>query len=118
MTTIRSFEWVTPQYTGGNIYIYYGKLKNGNWFVTADSDCWLDEVDANPDDFDRDEVWQTEWIEEHSVKAYEPAEAKQFFKAMYRWIIIHQPNNEHTNYSVGDMKKLLASINKWFPDKY
>ena len=118
MKTIRSFIWVTPVYTGGNIYIYYGQLKNGNWFVTADSDCWLNEVDANPDDFDDDEVWQTEWIEEHNVKAYEADEAKQFYKAMLRWILEKEPDNANTNYNLYDMEERLTNIEKWFPSIY
>ena len=118
MKTIRSFEWVTPVYTGGNIYVYTGKLKNGNWFITGDCWCWLDEIDANPDDYDGDEVWQNNWIEEHSVKSYEANEAKQFYKAMYRWIIKNKPQNNNTNYYLFEIEDRLVDIDKWFPDKY
>lgn len=118
MKTIKSFESVTPIYTGGNIYVYYGKLKNGNWFITSDADCWLNEVDVNPDNYDGDEIWQNVWLDKHNVKDYEPSEAKQFYKAMYRWIIKCEPENDNTNYSIYDMEERLSSIEKWFPNKY
>ena len=118
MTSIRSFEYVNPCYTGGNIYVYTGKLKNGNWFMTSDADCWLNEVNTDPDVLPGDEVWQNEWLDKHNVKAYELKETKQFYKAMYRWIIIYEPRNEHTNYSIDDMKRRLESINEWFPTEY
>lgn len=114
--TIRDFEWVNPFWTAGSIYAYIGKLKNGNWFITADSDCWLDELNVNPNDYDNDDIWQSSWIDEHSMKSYDHYEAKQFFKAMYRWIIKNKPSNEYTNYDIGDIETLLKTIDKWFPE--
>lgn len=57
-------------YTGGGIYMYYGELSNGNWFLTG-SECKCDgsilELDADPAD-DLDESGNPFWQETHKVR--------------------------------------------------
>ena len=49
-------------YTGGNIWLFYGKFKNGDFFL-MDDDGDILILDADPSDFD--ESLYTEWQESH-----------------------------------------------------
>ena len=52
-------------YTGGNIWLFHGKLKNGNYFL-MDDDGWTQILDADPSDFDESLFY--EWQEKHLIK--------------------------------------------------
>lgn len=55
-------------YTGGNIWLFYGKLQNGLHFLTDDYGCTLI-LDESAEDFD--ESLYTEWQEAHKVEELE-----------------------------------------------
>ena len=105
------FLYVNPVYTGGGIYCYTGQLKNGNYFMASDADCWVVEVNENPDT--EEDPWYLEWIEPRKVRDIENYnEMKSFFKTMLRWVVKNQPTNENTNYNIGDMERLLDNIDE------
>ena len=112
-------EYATPNYTGGSIYVYTGKLKDGNYFIADDG--WMEDdyrafsiriVNADPDNVDdpnQDDIAMfPEWQEEHLVKDLEGKEAKQFTKQILEWIINNKPKG---NYQVGDMQDILDYAN-------
>lgn len=112
-------EYAIPNYTGGSIYVYTGKLKDGNYFIADDG--WMEDdyrafsiriVNADPDNVDdpnQDDIAMfPEWQEEHLVKDLEGKEAKQFTKQILEWIINNKPKG---NYQVGDMQDILDYAN-------
>lgn len=52
-------------YTGGNIWLFYGELEDGNFFLTDDNGC-TEILDTDPSDLD--ESLYYEWQQEHLVK--------------------------------------------------
>ena len=59
------FEQVTAVYTGGGIWLFYGKLKTGEYFLTDDNGCTMI-LDASPEDLD--ESLYEEWQEDHFLR--------------------------------------------------
>lgn len=55
-------------YTGGNIWVFWGELENGAYFLT-DNDGYTVLIDESPKDFD--ESLYYEWQEEHKVRDIE-----------------------------------------------
>lgn len=103
------FENVTPIYTGGNIYIYLGKIKNGSFFIACDCNDTIREIDTDPLKADfMEEIGQEEWEQAHLVKDWnnETAETTRFFISMLSWIIRHKPQTQDCNYQLYDMEKL------------
>ena len=62
-------------YTGGNIWLFYGKLTDGNYFLT-DDDGNTRILDSDPSDFDV--TTYPEWQEEHLVTDLLGDERKRF----------------------------------------
>lgn len=52
-------------YTGGGVWLFFGELENGNYFLTDDNGCTLI-LDTDP--IDLDESLMVEWQEEHTIK--------------------------------------------------
>lgn len=52
-------------YTGGNIWLFYGQLEDGNYFLTDDNGC-TQILNANPGD-DFEEACYYEWQQKHLV---------------------------------------------------
>ena len=106
-------EYATPNYTGGGIYVYTGKLKDGNYFMASDD--WFDKdnpyftiriVNENPDEAGDDgyDAWYEEWQKPRLVRDITDDEAKRFTEQILKWIIKNKPEG---NYQVDDMKDLL-----------
>lgn len=101
-------ERVYPEYTGGGIYCFMGKLDD-NYFL-ADCDLmasWYDLriIDVDPTLYDSDDVWQDEWQMKHYVK--DVNRCKTFMKNMFKWIIENKPEG---NYLVSDIEDMLRRI--------
>lgn len=77
-------------YTGGNIWLFYGSLEDGNFFLTDDNGCTLI---INTDPSDLDESTFPDWQEEHLVRELENNERMQFCNVLLDWILEH-PNND------------------------
>ena len=117
------FVSVDPEYTGGGIYVFTGKLVDGNYFM-ADTACYdVRIVDTNPtvpDDMSDDEALEkygitrdedawasSEWQEAHLVKDLTPDEAVTFFKDMLKWVKANQPDGNYIN---PDMELIMEEL--------
>ena len=113
-----NIEYATPNYTGGSIYVYTGKLKDGNYFMASDEA--LDKynkafavriVNEDPDTAEdpnqEDIAWFPEWQEPRLVKDLEGKEALNFTKEILNWIITNKPDG---NYQMADMKGMLDFV--------
>lgn len=62
-------------YTGGNIWLFYGQLEDGNYFLTDDNG-WTEILNADPSDFD--ESLYEEWQQAHLVMELKNDERVKF----------------------------------------
>lgn len=76
--TVR-FKSVASVYTGGNIWLFYGQLEDGTWFITTD-DGYTAICDASPEDLE--ESLMPEWDEEHVIRWLEKDERHTFCEAL------------------------------------
>ena len=103
-------EYANADYTGGGIYNYNGKLKDGR-FVWGNSE-WEEFylIDSDPTEYSEeygDQVgYYNEWLEEHTVESIEDKDYKQFVSDFIHWIIQNKPKG---NYSLGELEDIL----KW-----
>lgn len=96
------FVLVSPCYTGGGVYIFTGKLANGNFFLASNDMHDIRELSEDPDKYDFNDILQAEWQERHLIKDYdcESEETRQFFTDMYSWILHNKPSG---NYCMSEM---------------
>lgn len=119
-----NIEYVTPNYTGGGIYVYTGKLKDGNYFIADDtyfgkegdtfSPFDIRVVDTDPDKVYTDEdgyeytlLDDTYYQEQHFVEDIEEDNAKEFTKMILQWVIDNKPEG---NYQIGEMQEYLDIV--------
>ena len=106
---------VSPCYTGGNFYLYYGALVDGTYFIAGTPDFFITIVDSDPrltanenngGTLDAD---YADWQENHLIRYIDDNtdENINFFNTMFNWIIDNKPNDEWSNYSLDDMYDLL-----------
>ena len=91
----------TAQYTGGNIYIYYGELENGLFFRAGDGEEYIEICDA---DTSTDEADYYEFYKKHSIKTLTGDEYIKFWNNMLLWIIHNAPSG---NYQVDDLDERM-----------
>ena len=100
------FVSVTPNYTGGGIYVFDGRLEDGNFFM-ADSPYYdVRIVDADP----LEEPYESdfpEWQEEHLVGDLEADDALDFMAEMLKWVMANKPDG---NYLMGDMENIAEDL--------
>ena len=77
------------EYTGGNIWLFYGELTDGNFFLTDDYG-WTLILNANPSNFD--ESTYVEWQQEHLVKELEGNDRLEFCNQLLNWLSKHIDN--------------------------
>ena len=99
-------------YTGGNIWLFYGKLKDGNWFLTDDYGSTLI-LDADPSDLD--ESTYMEWQDEHKIKELSGKELEKFDDALLDKLLSYPSNDyKHTggisNSEIDAYRKYFKSI--------
>lgn len=101
----------SPTYTGGNIWNFTGKLKNGNYFVASDANCDLVELNEDPnifinsDDPDSDNIWVSDWFNDHNIKEdYTEEEEREFWSSLISWLI---DNADWHEYTVKDLLKYM-----------
>ena len=116
-----NIEYVTPNYTGGGIYVYTGKLKDGNYFIADDtyfgkegdtfSPFDIRVVDTDPDKVYTDEdgyeytlLDDIYYQEQHFIEDIEEDDAKEFTKMILQWVIDNKPEG---NYQIGEMEEYL-----------
>ncbi len=96
----------TAIYTGGGIYIYYGQLDNGDYFLRDDESpryCMF----LNSDPKDLNVSLYEEWQTKHKVGEYSGEEAIIFNKAVIKWIIENAPEG---NYEVSELETRLERL--------
>lgn len=99
-----TIKTATAEYTGGGIYIFYGKLDDGKWFRSCtDWDAtFICMSDTSVDDADYDEFY-----EEHLLYALHDDEHKEFFNDMINWIKNNKPKG---NYNMTELERLVTPI--------
>lgn len=88
-------------YTGGNIYIYYGQLSDGNWFRATDGEEFIEICDS---DTSVDDANYYEFYEEHSIETLIGNEYESFWNEMLQWIIHNAPEG---NYQADDLERRM-----------
>ena len=134
-------EYAIPNYTGGNVYVFTGKLKNGNYFLADDTftpfDTRILDIDPNTTIKDENGIEVTlmddvSLQDKHLVKDLDENDAKEFTLNLVKWIEENKPDG---NYQVDEIKAtlevkkteavdnvnvnetiqdLISQINKWF----
>lgn len=119
-----NIEYVTPNYTGGGIYIYTGKLSDNNYFIATDSNFMIEDDYVSPFDIrivnkDPDKTYKddegydytllddTTYQDECLVRDLDENEALKFTVDILKWIIEHKPKG---NYQIDDMQDMLSII--------
>lgn len=112
------FVSVEPEYTGGGIYLFTGKLTDGNFFMadTANYDVRVLTEDPNePTGMDalgitERNIDSVEWQEEHLVKDLNPDEAVEFFKEMLKWVKDNGPSGNYLGSDMDYFKEELETL--------
>lgn len=78
-------------YTGENIWLFYGRLEDGNYFLTDDYGS-TEALTADPG-FDWDESLMWEWQEEHMIKTLSGDERLAFADSLVDWLKTHDDND-------------------------
>ncbi len=96
-----TIQSATAIYTGGGIFIYYGRLQDGTFFRAVDDwDC----IEICNADTSTEEADYQEFYEEHRIKTLNGEDYKAFWDEMLHWIIQNMPEG---NYTLCDMLKRL-----------
>ena len=92
-------------YTGGNIWLFYGKLKDGNYFLTDDNGCTLI-LDKNPKNLDKSTY--EDWQMKHLVKELYHKERINFCMKLLDYLEAHPDD-------CGGMSEYEIDVyRKWF----
>lgn len=111
-------EYATPNYTGGNVYVFTGKLKNGNYFLADDTftpfDTRILDIDPNTTIKDENGIEVTlmddvSLQDKHLVKDLDENDAKEFTLNLVKWIEENKPDG---NYQVDEIKAKLDNMYK------
>lgn len=95
----------TACYTGGGIYIYYGRLENGRFFRTCDE---IDVIYICDEDTSTEEAEQSEFYEHHTVEEITGEAFKAFWNQMISHVLAGKPAfDEWSNYSKSDLKNRI-----------
>lgn len=77
-------------YTGGGIWLFYGKLDDGNYFLTDDNGWTLI---LNADASDLEESTYEEWQSQHLIKEIYGEEREVFCDELLDYILTHPDND-------------------------
>ena len=108
-----TFRSVHPEYTGGNIYVFNGRVGK-DWFIATDDEYSVRLVDANP--ISKDAVEQSgyaDWQEQHLIKDLSYKESLKFFKEMLNWVLSKNPRG---NYSRDELASRAKEVDKLLKD--
>lgn len=100
-----TIETVDPEYTGGGIYVFVGRLTDGNYFI-ADDDYGVGIYDAP---IDWEENFYIEWMDEHRFEELPAAYGLAFYKQMLAFIREHKPDG---NYAMTDMDYIEEELDE------
>lgn len=113
---LKSLKWVSPVYTGGGIYVAYGAMKDGTFFVASDDMYDVRFVNADPTQ--KDEYYEivgddTAWQEAHLVRDVNcETEGLDIWEALITWVLKYKPCNGDLfcNYSECELEHDLSEI--------
>lgn len=77
-----TFENVTSVYSGGGIWIFCGKLKSGEYFLTDNDNACVQLLDSSAENMD--ESLYAEWQEKHLLRYLEGSERRNFLLALVK----------------------------------
>jgi len=97
-------------YTGGGIWLFYGKLSDGNWFLTDDYGATRI---LNADPSDLDESTYEEWQQEHLVRDLMGNDRLDFCDALCDYI--EKADQSHRG-GMSDME--IDAYRKYFKEEY
>lgn len=104
----REIKNATAIYTGGNIYIYYGQLKDGNYFRACDDwEC----IEICDSDTSVEEADYNEFYEEHKFEILVNEEYETFWNEMLLWIIHNAPEG---NYQTDELERRMIKMAKYY----
>ena len=92
-------------YTGGNIWLFYGSLEDGNYFM-VDDNGWTQILNADPSNLD--ESTYSEWQDAHLVDELEHEERVAFCDSLMDYLDI---NADHRG---GMFESEIESYREWF----
>lgn len=104
---MNEIKTAVAEYTGGGIYLYYGELTNGMYFMTADNWCceyygdFLIVVKEKPD---KDECWTQEWVDKNCIMELYRGTSLPLWNEMLCHII---KNNKEGKYLEEDLRKRI-----------
>ena len=101
----RKIKNATAIYTGGNIYIYYGQLEDGNYFRACDD--W-DFIEICNSDTSVEAADYYEFYEEHSLGVLAKEDYEVFWNEMLLWIIHNAPEG---NYQADELEHRIIETN-------
>lgn len=97
---------VTPEYTGGGIYVFLGEI-DGKGFIADDTCFDVRILDIDPTKCDEDVVFDPKWQESHLLRDLQEPETRSFFMNMLKWVINNNPDG---NYQMNDMIKIMNRL--------
>ena len=91
---MKRFETANSLYTGGNIWLFYGKLADGNFFVT-DDDGWVTILDADPS-IDWEARNTIAWVADHTICCLTEEDSRiEFCNALADRLLSNNPADLH-----------------------
>ena len=103
--TTKYIKEANAVYTGGNIWLFYGELNDGNYFLTDDNG-WTQFLNADPSNLD--ESTFEEWQLQHLVKEIVGDERVKFCDELLDYIY---ENPEHDG---GMSEQEIETYRTWF----
>ena len=88
---MRTIKTATAVYTGGNIWLFFGTLEDGNYFLTDDYGS-TQILNADPSDLDTSLF--AEWHSEHLVEELENENRFAFCEQLLDFILEHINDTE------------------------
>lgn len=85
-------ETAYAEYTGGGIWIFYGKFWNGTYFLTDDHG-WTRLLTADPSDLEVSTF--EEWQQEHLIRDLKGDELKSFLKDLVDYLLTKEVDSIH-----------------------
>ena len=102
-----NIAYANAECSGGGIYIYFGALDDGNYFLADDSYMeYVQFLDTDPSKV-FDESLYPEWQNNHRIGDYSGQKAKDFLKDVLSWICDSRPSG---NYNVTELESRLAKL--------
>ena len=84
-------SYANAEYTGGGIYVFYGQLVGGKYFLASDYETAMYITDTDPVPV-WDDVWYMEWLD---ANCEEVEMTEEFWNSMTRWIVEHRPEGNY-----------------------